>query len=185
MRGEAEIQHKHAASNAPALSFDAVVRELRKRDFAVLSTVTAEGRPYSVGVNYGVSLPGAPFGIYVMTRRHLKKARNIVANPNVSLVVSLTRRLLWFLPPPSIHFQGKAGILDWKDEVGTRIFESFFMGRQILRKYREANGRGETRICFVRITPDEEMFTYMVGYPVWEISKRMESGAGRVKVPEG
>lgn len=150
----------------------------------MLSTVTDDGRPYSVGVNYGVSLPGTPFSIYLMTRRHLKKARNIVANPNVSLVVSLTRRLLWFLPPPSIHFQGRAEILDWKDEVGTRIFESFFMGRQILKKYKEANGRGETRICFVRITPDEEIFTYMVGYPVWEISKRMESGAGRVKVPE-
>jgi hypothetical protein len=52
-------------------------------------------------------------------------------------------------------------ILDWKDAAGTRIFD------------------------FVRITPDEEIFTYMVGYPVWEMSKRMESGAGRVKVPEG
>ena len=167
------------------MSFDAVVRELRKRDFAVLSTVTEEGRPYSVGVNYGVSLPGTPFGIYLMTRRHLKKARNILENPNVSLVVSMTRRLLWFLPPPSIHFQGKAEILDWKDEVGTRIFESFFMGRQILRKYKEASGRGETRICFVRITPDEEIFTYMVGYPVWEIGRRMESGAAHVKIPTG
>jgi hypothetical protein len=84
-----------------------------------------------------------------MTRRHLRKVRNIEADPNVSLVVSLTRRLLWFLPPPSIHFLEKAEILDWKDEVGTRIFESFFMGRQILRKYREASGRCETRICFV------------------------------------
>ena len=151
----------------------------------MLSTVTEEGRPYSVGVNYGVSLPGTRFGIYLMTRRHLKKARNIVENPNVSLVVSMTRRLLWFLPPPSIHFQGKAEILDRKDEVGTRIFASFFMGRQILRKYKEASGRGETRICFVRITPDEEIFTYMVGYPVWEIGRRMESGAARVKIPAG
>ena len=167
------------------LSFDPVVKELRKRDFAVLSTICEEGRPYSVGVSYGVSLPGAPFGIYLMTRRHLKKARNIVANHHVSLVVPLTRRLLWFLPPPSIHFQGTAELLDWKDEVGTRIFESFFMGRQILSKYKEANGRGETRICFVRITPNEEVFTYMVGYPVWEIGKRMESGAGRVTIPPG
>jgi hypothetical protein len=35
----------------------------------------------------------------------------------------------------------------------------------------------------VRITPDHEIFTYMVGYPVWDISKRMESGAARVKIP--
>ena len=185
LRGDAEIKHKHEASETPKLTFDSVVKELRKRDFAVLSTVTEEGRPYSVAVNYGVSLPGAPFGIYLMTRSHLKKARNIVENANVSVVVPVTRRLLWFLPPPSIHFQGTAEILDWKDEVGTRIFESFFMGRQILRKYRAANRRGETRICFVRITPDEEIFTYMVGYPVWDISKRMESGAARVRIPPG
>lgn len=170
-------------SNAPALSFDSVVKALRKRDFAVLSTVSGDGRPYAAGINYGVSLPGAPFGIYLMTRRHLKKARNIAENPDVSLVVPLTRRLLWFLPPPTIHFQGKAEILDWKDEAGTRTFESFFMGRQILRKYEEASGRGETRICFVRVTPNEEISTYMVGYPVWEISRRMESGAARVKIP--
>jgi hypothetical protein len=185
LRGEAEVQHKHATSDTPTLTFDSVVKELRKRDFAVLSTVTEEGRPYSVAVNYGVSLPGAPFGMYLMTRRHLKKARNIVENPNVSAVVPVTRRLLWFLPPPSIHFQGTAEILDWKDEVGTRIFGSFFMGRQILKKYKAANGRGDARICFVRITPDEEIFTYMVGYPVWDISKRMESGAARVKIPPG
>jgi nitroimidazol reductase NimA-like FMN-containing flavoprotein (pyridoxamine 5'-phosphate oxidase superfamily) len=185
LRREAEVQHKHATSDTRTVTFDSVVKELRKRDFAVLSTVTEEGTPYSVAVNYGVSLPGAPFGIYLMTRRHLKKVRNIVENPNVSVVVPVTRRLLWFLPPPSIHFQGTAEILDWKDEVGTRIFESFFMGRQILRKYKAANARGETRICFVRITPDEEIFTYMVGYPVWEMSKRMESGAVRVKIPPG
>jgi nitroimidazol reductase NimA-like FMN-containing flavoprotein (pyridoxamine 5'-phosphate oxidase superfamily) len=185
VRGEAEVQDKRTTSDTPTITFDSVVKELRKRDFAVLSTLTEEGKPYSVAVNYGVSRPGAPFGIYLMTRRHLKKAQNIVDNPNVSVVIPMTRRLLWFLPPPSIHFQGRAEILDWKDEVGTRIFESFFMGRQILRKYNAANARGETRICFVRITPDEEIFTYMVGYPVWDVSKRMESGAARVKIPSG
>ena len=81
-------------SNALQLSFEAVVHEVRKRDFAVLSTGTEDGRPQSVGVNYGVSLPGQPFAIYLMTRRHLKKARNVAGNANVSLVVPLTRRVL-------------------------------------------------------------------------------------------
>lgn len=167
------------------LNFEAVVRELRKRDFAVLSTVSVDGRPHAVGVNYGVSLPGQPFAIYLMTRRHLKKARNIAGNPDVSLVVALTRRFLWFLPPPSINFQGRAEILDWEDAAGTRTFESFFMGRQILKRYRSAHSGGETRICFVRIKPDEQISTYMVGYPVWEISKRMESGGAKVGIPAG
>jgi hypothetical protein len=166
------------------LSFDAVVHQLRRRDFAVLSTATAEGRRYSAGVNYGVSTPGQVFAIYVMTRSHLKKARNIAVNPHVSLVVPLTRRPLWFLPPPSIGLQGSAEILEWQDAAGTRTFETFFMGRQIHRKYRAAHSRGETRICFVRITADQ-ISTYMVGHPVWEMSRRMESGAAKVKVPSG
>ena len=170
---------------ALGLSFEAVVGELRKRDFAVLSTVSEDGTPHSVAINYGVSLRGEPFAIYLMTRRHLKKARNIARNPNVSLVVPLARRFFWFLPPPSINFHGRAEILDWEDAAGTRTFQTFFMGRQILKRYRLAHARGETRICFVRIEPNEEISTYMVGYPVWEISKRMESGAAKVGIRAG
>ena len=177
------MQVEHMVAKVSGLTFDLVVKELRKRSFGVLGTVTKDGRPHSVGIAYGVSLPGAPFEIYVMTRRHLQKARNIAANPNVSLVVPLTRRLLWFLPPPCIQLQGQAEILDRKDETGTKAFEAFFMGRQILGKYEESYRRGETRTCFLRITPGPEIFTYMVGYPVWEMSKRMESGSGMVEIP--
>ena len=82
------------------MTFELVLSHLRTRDFAVLSTVSKESTPHSVGVNYGVSRPGRDLVIYVMTRRHLQKARNIAQNPSVSLVVPLTRRLLGFLPPP-------------------------------------------------------------------------------------
>ena len=178
-----QLHVEHRAAKAPGLTFDSVVKELRKSSFGVLGTVTKEGGSQSVGVVYGVSLPGDPFEIYVMTRRHLQKVRNIAANPNVSLVVPLPRRLLWFLPPPCIQVQGEAEILDWKDEAGTKTFEAFFMGRQILRKYEASYRHGETRTCFLRITPGPEISTYMVGYPVWEMSKRMESGSGKVEVP--
>ena len=76
------------------MAFALVLSHLRKRDFAVLSTVSKESKPHSAGVNYGVSRPGRDFVIYVMTRKHLQKARNIAQNPKVSLVVPLTRRLL-------------------------------------------------------------------------------------------
>jgi hypothetical protein len=82
--------------------------------------------------------------IYVMTRKHLLKARNIAENPNVSLVVPLTRRFLWFLPPPTIQLHGQAEIVDWTDEEGTDVFRRFWMGRRILKAYRESHCRGET-----------------------------------------
>lgn len=136
-------------------------------------------------MNYGVSEPGRDLAIYVMTRRHLQKARNVAANPAVSLVVPLMRRLLWFPPPPTIQLHGRAEILDWTDKGGTDVFRRFWMGRRILEAYRAVHRRGETRICFFRITPDPLVSTYMVGYHIWELRRRMESGTGRVVIPPG
>ena len=165
------------------LTFDRVERELRRRDFGVLSTVTPEGRPHSVGVVYGVSLPGRPFQLYVMTRRRLRKTRNVVENPSIALVVPLTRRLLWFLPPPCIQFQGRAEVLDRDDAGGVETFRLFAMGRRILAMYEEMATRGETGVCFLRITPDPTLSTYMVGHSIWELARRMETGIERVRVP--
>ena len=162
-----------------------VISQLRKRDFAVLSTVSEERRPHSAGVNYGVSRPGRDLAIYVMTRRHLQKARDIAVNPAVSLVVPLMRRLLWFLPPATIQLRGRAEILDWTDEDGTDVFRRFWMGRRILEAYRASHRRGETRICFLKVTPDPLVCTYMVGYSIWEVRRRMESGAAKVIIPSG
>ncbi len=108
------------------VTFEQVLRQFRKYNFAVLSTVAEDGTADSAGVNYGLAGRDAEFAIYVMTRRHLKKARNIARNPNVSLVIPLARRLLWFLPPPCIQVSGR-------------------MGRRILAMYEDAHQRGETR----------------------------------------
>ena len=160
-----------------------VLRELRTHNFAVLSTVDAAGRPRSAGVNYGVSAPGGHLAIYVMTRSHLQKARNIARDPSVALVVALRRRWLWFLPPATIQLSGRAEILDWNDPVGRGVFRRFWMGRRILEAYAESSRRGETRICFLKITPDPVVRTYMVGYGIWELRTRMESGAAKIVIP--
>ena len=127
-------------------------------------------------MNYGVSRPGRDLVIYVMTRTHLQKARNIAQNPSVSLVVPLTRRLLWFLPPPTIQLHGRAEIVDWTDEEGTEVFRRFWMGRRILDAYQESHRRGETRICFLKIVPDPVVYTYMVGCSIWQL--RIAHGIG-------
>ena len=170
---------------SPRVTFESVLNRLRTHHFAVLSTSGADGKPHAAGVNYGVSPPGVDFVIYVMTRRHLLKARNIAANPQVSLVVPLARRLLWFVPPPTIQVHGVAEILDWHDQEGTDVFRSFWIGRRILKGYKDFRRRGETRICFLRITPDPVIHTYMVGAGVWRVRRRMESGAAKVVDPRG
>lgn len=165
------------------VTFELVLKHLRKRNFAVLSTSDERSVPHSAGVNYGVSAAGRDLVIYVMTRRHLLKARNIAQNPSVSLVVPLTRRFLRFLPPPTIQLHGQAEIVDWTDQEGTDVFKRFWMGRRILEGYQKSQRRGETRMCFLKITPDPVIHTYMVGSSIWQVRKRMESGAAKVVNP--
>ncbi len=165
------------------VTFELVLHELRKHNFAVLSTVAEEGKVDSAGVNYGLARQDDEFAFYVMTRAHLKKARNIARNPNVSLVIPLARRLLWFLPPPCIQVSGRAEILEWTNAAGTDAFRRFWMGRRILAMYEDAHRRGETRTCFVKITPDPVISTYMVGFSAWELRSRGELASGKVRIP--
>jgi hypothetical protein len=164
---------------------DLVLRELRGHDFAVLSTVDEDGAPDAAGVTYGVSPPDRPLALYVMTRRHLKKARNVARNPRVALVVPLPRRLLRFVPPATIQLRGRAQLLDWTDPEGTAVFRRFWIGRRILAAYERSRRRGETRVCFLRITPEPLVHTYAVGHSAWELRRRLEEAAATVRIPAG
>jgi general stress protein 26 len=165
------------------VSPELVLAELRKQHFAVLSTVDRDGTPHSAGVNYGVSQSDGGVALYVMTRRHLRKTRNVAGNPKVSLVVPVSRWFLSLLPPATLQLHGRAEILDWTDPMRIDVFRRFWMGRRILDAYRESSRRGETRVCFLKITVDPVVTTYMLGYSVWELRSRMEKGFGKVTLP--
>lgn len=171
------------SSTRPRVTFDMVLKELKRRSFGVLSTVTRDNRSHSAGVFYSVSPYARPLEIYLMTRTKLKKARNIMNNPNVSFVVPLRRRLLTFVPPACIEFQGHAETVDWKDETGVTAFKTSFMGRTISKAYDEMYLQGDTSICFLKITPDPTIFTYGVGVSIWEMRRHMEIGFAKVEVP--
>jgi general stress protein 26 len=172
-----------AAAGQPRVTFDRVLAELRNHHFAVLSTVDEDGTPHAAGVTYGSAYAGRELVLYVMTRRHLRKAREISRDPRVALVVPVEHRILRFLLPATIQLHGRAEILDWTDEAGSDVFRGFWLGRRILAAYQAAHRRGETRICFLKIVVDPVITTYMVGVSVWELRRRMERGAARVLVP--
>jgi uncharacterized protein YhbP (UPF0306 family) len=171
------------ASEQPRATFDRVLAELRNHHFAVLSTVDEDETPHAAGVTYGTAYAGRDLVLYVMTRRHLRKARDISRNPRVALVVPIEHRVLRFLPPATIQLHGRAEILDWTDDAGTDVFRGFWLGRRILAAYQTAQRRGEIRICFLKIVVDPVITTYMVGVSAWELRRRMERGAARVLVP--
>lgn len=174
-------QHAGVARVTPAV----ILKQLRRQHFAVLSTVGGDGSPHSAGVSYGATRTG-PLVLYVMTRRHLLKARNIAADPRVSLVIPVPRLGLTFLPPATMQLHGRAELLGWDDPGGTAVFERFWMGRRILEGYRRAREHGERRVCFVRITADAKVHSYMVGTSIWKARRNMETAAGEVILnPEG
>ena len=73
--------------------------------------------------------------------------------------------------------------MDGTYEEGTDVVKRFWMGRRILEAYQRSYRQGERRICFLRITPDPVVQTYLVGRGIWQLKERMESGAGRVLIP--
>jgi nitroimidazol reductase NimA-like FMN-containing flavoprotein (pyridoxamine 5'-phosphate oxidase superfamily) len=167
-------------NNRPDLSFRQVERELRKRTFAVLSTVSRTGRAQSSGVLYGVSPPGAPFGIYVISGRNHAKVRNIAANPNVSLIVPLFRRVLCFVPPACIQIHGTAEVLEATDELAQQTFRTSYALRTI--PYLDSANHGNA--CFVRIQPDPLINTYGVGFSARQFRKHWADAGARVHIPQ-
>lgn len=176
---------RHEPPSGARVTPTLVLGQIRRQHFAVLSTVGRDGAPHSAGVNYGSTHSGDPLALYVMTRRHLLKARNIESDSRVSMVIPIPRLALTFLPPATMQLHGRAELLPWEDPDGTGVFERFWMGRRILAGYRRAREHGETRVCFVKIIPDPNVHTYMVGYRIWELRRNMEAGSGNVTLIPG
>ena len=165
------------------VSFKQVEKELRGRSFAILGTISRDYRPHSTGVVYSVSARTDPLAFYVTTRTNNKKVRNIRANPNVSLVVPLSRRLLSFIPPYCIQFQGTASILEASNEEAIHVFESSRILRMILKTEFAIVAKAGGDPCFIRISPDPTIFTYGLGTPVWRLSSSAGAAMSKVTIP--
>lgn len=142
-------------------SFDYVEKQLLKKTFGILTTVTPEGRPHSVGVVYAMALQSQQqfFCLYLITRPVLKKARNIHDNSNVSFVVPFPHYLFPSIPPRCIQFQGKAELLPIDDDP---VVVKAFQRSIVLKRSMEHSLRlGES--IFIRIVPNKKIFCYGIG----------------------
>lgn len=144
-------------------SFAYVEKQLRKKNFGILSTISPQGRPHSVGVVYAIAPSKQPFSLYLISRPVLKKARNISKNPNVSFVVPFPHHLLRFIPSPCIQFQGKAEPIPIDDPIAIKVFKSSIVLRRSLMHSLEL---GES--LFFRIVPGEKIFCFGIGANVWQ-----------------
>jgi hypothetical protein len=136
------------------------LRAIRKRSFAVLSTVSSAGYPHAAGVAFSA----VDATLYVSTMRSSRKARNVAANDRVALVIPVRR--LPVGPPFNVQFQGRAVILASDDPEITSLVEAGSL--------RGITGHGELDEpdgCFLRIVPNGRLHTYGIGVSALAVAR--------------
>ncbi len=127
-------------------------RAIRKRSFATLATASAAGRPHVAGVLFDV----ADDTLYVNTLRTSRKARNVLANPRVAVVIPIRR--LPVGPPSTVQFQSEASVLELDDPGIQRLVADGHLG--------SITGHGELDMpdgCFLEIPVPDRLVTYGLG----------------------
>lgn len=167
------------AERNPVLTFTRLEREMRKRNYGVLCSVSKDGRPHSAGVIYAVSARDKPFALNIVTDRRSKKARNAARNPNVAFVIPI-HKSPGFVPPNSIQFQGMAEILPLTDTESRQAFEASVVLRRVLKLQLAQKEEVST---FIRVRPDCVIFTYGVGVSLLKLMRHVEAASSRVDIP--
>ena len=152
-----------------ALLRDTIARE----HFAILATAGEDGSPHAAGVTYGAVVEDERLVLYIMSRRHLRKARDVERAPRVSLVIPIPRAILTFLPPATIQLSGRAELLPQEREAGLAAFRRFLLGRRIVASYEAMRDHGDRRVCFIRIVVDPAVRSYMVGSGLVQAARHM------------
>ncbi len=138
--------------------------------FGVLAFVNSAGHPRTAGVCYVVD----GRSLFISTDKATWKVRHIAANPNVSMTVTLPKRVPFLpfikVPAATITFQGEAQILE-VDDVDASVFERLPRGTE-----RDRDVVEDTAI--IRVIPRGEFVTYGIAMPITQMRKH-EAAHGR------
>lgn len=150
-----------------------IERILRRKSFAVLSTVSPAGNPHAAGVVFDTvgSL------MYVNTLKSSRKARNVAATGRAGVVIPVRR--LPVGPPFTVQFQARATVLALDDpEVSAHVAA----GR--LKRVTAHGELDEPDGCFLRIEQVGSVHTYGVGVSTIGLVKDpLHAGGRSVTVP--
>lgn len=136
------------------------MRAIRRRSFAVLSTVSSAGFPHAAGVSY--CAVGST--IYVNTHRSSRKARNVSAEERVALVIPVRRIPVG--PPFTVQLQGRAGLVALDDpEIAALVAAGELRGITRHGELAEPDG------CFLRIVPIGRIHTYGIGVSALAVAR--------------
>lgn len=144
--------------------------------FGVLAFVNRDGHPRTTGVCYTVDARS----LYVSTSKDMWKVRHIAANPNVSMTVTIPKRIPFLpfieVPAATITFRGEAKILN-VDDIPASVFARLPLGK-------ETDPSVLDRAAIIRVVPRGEFVTYGIGMPITQM-RRHEEAHGRAATGTG
>ncbi|MHA1332438.1 MAG: pyridoxamine 5'-phosphate oxidase family protein [Candidatus Hodarchaeales archaeon] len=163
-------------------TFEFVRKQISKKTFGILGSVTFDGRSHSTGVLYGVSDPKDEYSLYILTNQSYKKVNNITNNPNVSFVIPFPHHFFRFVPSSCVQFQGKAQIVEYEDTRAQSTFQKKRILRMILQ---QAEGQtSTTKLLFIKIKPNKKIFCYGLGLNLLELRKNPTNARYYVTIPD-
>lgn len=162
------------------LPFKYVEKQLRKKKFGFLGTITPDGRAHVAGVMYSVSPPGKKLKFYVITGATVKKAKNIKQKSQISFAIPFPHYLIRFAPDFCIQFQGQAEILPFNDPEGQEAIKN----QRIMKRMLERIPLDTTNEIIIRIIPDEKIHGFGLGMSIFKLLKNIESGRFIAKIPD-
>lgn len=155
------------------VSTELIWAEVEKQHFAVLSWVSSAGEPRTAGIVY-TAKDGR---IYVGTERDAWKARHIAVRPQVSMTITVPRRVPfvpWIpVPPATITLQGTARLAERADAPQV-VQESLLKGLVIPQEYVDS-------LCLIVVEPQGNFLTYGIGVSLSTMRRPFDAG-GRAPV---
>ena len=146
---------------AAPVTTDSVWRALGEQNFAVLSWVTPTGEARSAGIIY----LARDRKLIIGTESDSWKARQIRANPHVSMTVVFRRRIIFLpwvpLPDATIAFRGRARIIEPADIDQQTLHE--------LEQGMEPDPERHANTCFIEVTPEGDFLTYGIDVPATQM----------------
>lgn len=138
--------------------------------FGVIAFVNGRGDPRTAGVSYTVD----GRSLYISTDRDSWKVRHIAANPNVSMTVTIPKRVRFLpfikVPAATITFKGDAEILGVGD-IDPTIFERLPRGS-------ETDPQALASTAIIRVVPHGDFVTFGIAMPITRMANH-EAAHGR------
>ena len=157
-----------------------VEKQIRKKKFGILSTISPKGWIQSSTVQYGVSPKDSGLCLYVLTDSSYKKVKNIQETQKISFAITFPHYYLRFIPPWTVSFQGTAKILPFEDLQAREACTNRSLKRMI--EFTE-NSKYKDTAVFLKLQPNRRLSWFGLGMKLRKMMKDPNMAHYSVDIP--